>query len=679
MRVAVFRMLSIFWIVENCMQLHLCNCDIPHDRIPYAVPREEEAIVEDKSIALIVASTLVSKNIRTVLKRRGLSYPVHERSTWQAVDKARELAESGTRLIISHGLTFELIRQHVGIPVLALPFSGIEAAVAVKAALRHSQRIIHMGASRSLNEYLNKSLILFGIEGAKVDFHRLSEHRSSDEQTQQLIDAGYEVIIGGFPTVNYARSQGKAGIEFDVDEFVIEGTLSTAEELVRKFREEEAKHELINAILNSISDGIIAIDKERRIFLANPAARSLMKIPAGTGGELELETLLKKNRIVDVMAGPVPGRAAQSNATRVVLKEVPVIVGEKLQGSVVSVAKVEEIQELESKIREQIVRKGLVAKNTFEDIAGASAAITRTKERARIYAQYDSTVLITGETGTGKELFAQSIHNASQRKKQPFVAVNCATLPENLMESELFGYVKGAFTGASKEGKAGLFETADKGTIFLDEISEIPVSMQAKLLRVIQEREIIRIGSDKVVNVNVRIICSTNRALLQQVRDGKFKEDLYYRLCVLEVTVPPLRERSEDIADIARVLVGRFNRLHGKNVADIAPEVLHRLQAMSFPGNIRELGNILERMTILTEGKIIDMGVMAKSGIQQQIPDKPKPALPEREGGLSFRDAQAETIIRALEQTGGNKAAAARLLGVDASTLWRKIKSLGIA
>ncbi|MCC8194913.1 MAG: sigma 54-interacting transcriptional regulator [Deltaproteobacteria bacterium] len=632
--------------------------------------------MEDRSIALIMASTLVCNTVRKVLKRKGLSYPVYELSTWRGLEKAKELAENGTRMIISHGLTYEMIRENVGIPTMALPFSGIEAAIAVKAALRHSKRIIHMGASRSLNQYLNKSLTLLGIEGAKIDFHRLSENRSSDEQTQQRIAEGYEVIIGGFPTVNYARSHGKIGIEFDVDEFVIEGTLSTAEELVQKLREEEAKHELINAILNSISDGIIAIDRDRRVFLANPAARHLLKIPAGTDDGTVLEALLRKNRIVNVMDGSVR-RPPQSDATRVVLKEVPVIVGEQLQGSVVSMAKVEEIQELESKIRARIVQKGLVAKSTFDDIAGTGAAITKIKERAKVYARYDSTVLITGETGTGKELFAQSIHNESRRKKQPFVAVNCATLPENLMESELFGYVKGAFTGASKEGKAGLFESADKGTIFLDEISEIPISMQAKLLRVIQEREIIRIGSDTVVNVDVRIICSTNRDLLRQVRDGKFKEDLYYRLCVLEVVVPPLRERKEDIADIARVLVGRFNRLHGKNVTDIAPEVLRRLEAMPFPGNIRELGNILERMTILCEGRVMDMGVLARSGIPPS-PGERKSATPEQGGGVSFREAQASTIIRALEQTGGNKAAAARLLGVDTSTLWRKMKSLGI-
>ncbi|SBW09011.1 Uncharacterized sigma-54-dependent transcriptional regulator YgeV (fragment) [uncultured delta proteobacterium] len=264
-----------------------------------------------------------------------------------------------------------------------------------------------------------------------------------------------------------------------------------------------------------------------------------------------------------------------------------------------------------------------------------------------------------------------------KRKNQPFVAVNCASLPENLIESELFGYVKGAFTGASKDGKIGLFETAGNGTIFLDEISEIPLTMQAKLLRVLQEREIIRIGSDNVVRVNARIICSSNKDLLKLVDEGKFKEDLYYRLCVLEVAIPPLRERKEDIPVIAHNLIRRFNKRHGKTVVSIAPSVLAELEKMPLPGNVRELGNILERMVIMTEGTVIDPSVLAKSDIRiAPFPPVPRRGAEVHPAGRTLREMQHTAILRALEQAGGNKSAAARLLGINPTTLWRRLAAL---
>jgi PAS domain S-box-containing protein len=635
----------------------------------YVVKRS--AHMSDATIAFILPSTLVCKTIRKVLDRAGYDYPVFELSTGSALKKARELIAVGARIIVSHGLTYEHLHARLNIPLLELPFSGIEAAVAVKSALRHSNKIIHMGTKR-LNRYLNKSLELLGLDQGIVTFYKVTDERPLEEQAQEAIDAGYEVIIGGFATVNYAKRCGKIGVEFDVDEQVIETAIDNAREIVRNMVEEEAKRELINAILNSVSEGIVAIDRERRILLANPAARDIIGLSPESGHGLTLEETMANNGVVDVLQ---PGETPLSrDAVRVVLKEMPVIVGNQERGKVVSITKAEEIQGLESKIRKQIVLKGLVAKNRFVDIFGSSGAITHAKECARAYALYDSTVLITGETGTGKELFAQSIHNESKRKNQPFVAVNCASLPENLIESELFGYVKGAFTGASKEGKIGLFETAGNGTIFLDEISEIPLSIQAKLFRVLQEREIIRIGSDSVIRINARIICSSNKDLLKLVNAGKFKEDLYYRLCVLEVTVPPLRERREDIPIIAHSLIRRFNRRHGKTVVSIIPDVLSELEKMPLHGNVRELGNILERMVILAEGVVIDRSVLAKSNIRTvSTPYSKGEADASAPSGRTLREIQHAAIMQALERTSGNKSAAARLLGINATTLWRRL------
>ena len=281
------------------------------------------------------------------------------------------------------------------------------------------------------------------------------------------------------------------------------------------------------------------------------------------------------------------------------LNELPVVVREKREGSVISILDISYVQAMQYNIHKELILRGLVAKYTFDDIGGKSPAITMAKEKARSYAGYDSTLLIYGESGTGKELMAQSVHNASRRCNHPFVAINCASFPANLIESELFGYVSGAFTGARKEGRAGLFEMADQGTIFLDEIAEIPLELQPKLLRVIQEGEIIRIGGNKVIHIDTRVICATNKDLFQLVQEGKFREDLYYRVCVLEIKLPPLRERREDIPVLCENLLQNFSLRHNKHYSGFTSEAMSCIRALPLPGNIRELSNIIERMVIL--------------------------------------------------------------------------------
>lgn len=243
-----------------------------------------------------------------------------------------------------------------------------------------------------------------------------------------------------------------------------------------------------------------------------------------------------------------------------------------------------EIAEMEQSLNKKLVEKGLFAKHSFRDIQQNSASMEECIDMAKTAALSGYTVLINGESGTGKELIAQAIHNYSQRKNRPFVGVNCAAIPENLLESELFGYVGGAFTGADKNGKIGYFERANHGTIFLDEIGDISPAMQAKLLRVIQERQIMRVGSDRVINLDVRIIAATNRDLLAAVQTGAFREDLYYRLNVLQVKVPPLRERKGDVAVLLRYFLGdEFEHL--------TKEERNLLKRYKWPGNVRELEN----------------------------------------------------------------------------------------
>ncbi|MCI8646700.1 MAG: sigma 54-interacting transcriptional regulator [Firmicutes bacterium] len=632
----------------------------------------------DYSIAILLPNTLTYETTRQLLKKHNWDYPLYRTAQSDALEISKGLIANGTRLIISTGATYNYLNEHLDIPLLELPFSGLEAALAIKKALSYSKRIVHIGVP-TLFHYLQKSLEVLGISKDKIHFCELTNRHSTEELVLDMLSQGYEVFIGGYVAVTLARQYGKQGIEINVDEMVIETTILNAQSMLREILEQEEKNQLEQAILKTTSDGILAVDNDGIVVIANPAAERI--ISSDLVGQ-KLEAALAENHIIDIDSTTVNQLDMQQEYTPVILKKAPILVDNKKTGDVISVKLVSEIHELQYKTRRDLFLQGLWAEHTFDSIKGTSKAISLTKEKAKIYAKYDSPVLISGETGTGKELFAQSIHNASRRKMHPWVPVNCASLPENLIESELFGYEKGAFTGANKDGKVGFFELADGGTIFFDEISEIPIPVQSKLLRVIQEGDVIRVGGDKIIHVDVRIICASNKDLLQLIREKKFKEDLYYRLCVLEIKLPPLRERRGDIEGLIHYLLKKFSKQHGKNVTGIEPEALAVIRALPLLGNVRELSNLVERTVIFANEETITLRLLQELILPElQTQDMPDtdvlpPKKPAQSGNL--KEAEREMILETLQQTGGNKAAAARALGIDPSTLWRKLKKYEI-
>jgi len=313
----------------------------------------------------------------------------------------------------------------------------------------------------------------------------------------------------------------------------------------------------------------------------------------------------------------------------------------------------------------------------FTEIIGSSAAMGKVIEMARIVAPTEATVLITGESGTGKELFAKAIHTNSERKKQSLVTVNCAALTETLLESELFGHEKGTFTGADRQ-RNGRFVQANKGTIFLDEVGEIPLAMQAKILRAIQEREIQRLGSDEVQHVDVRIIAATNRDLQEEVHKGTFREDLYYRLNVMNLHIPPLRERITDIPLLAQHFLKKYVEKNRKDIKGFSPEAMAILTHAPWPGNVRELENVIERAVILAMNPYVeenDLPHTLTSTITSGADDT------EGVGGLggkSLEEIESLAIQQTLEKTGGNKTEAAKFLNITRTTLNNKLKKYNI-
>jgi two-component system response regulator PilR (NtrC family) len=339
-----------------------------------------------------------------------------------------------------------------------------------------------------------------------------------------------------------------------------------------------------------------------------------------------------------------------------------------------------DVEELKIVVRNALEKQQLVEENQLlkaefrvqhglDRIVGASPPMVKVFDLVRSVAGTASTILVQGESGTGKELVAKAVHALSPRRDAPFVSVNCAALPENLLESELFGHMKGAFTDAHQT-KKGLFETAHRGTLMLDEVGEMPLSMQVKLLRALQERKVRRVGANDEVDVDVRVIAATNRSLEELVRDRRFREDLYYRLNVIPILVPPLRERKEDVPLLAKVFLDRFSREMNKAVTRISDEAMALLVRYSWPGNVRELENVIERAVALETTGAVMQDRLPETVLTPQVAGA---VVPDFDQGFSLdrhlESIEAELLRRALEQADGNRATAARLLGVTPRSL----------
>ncbi|MFQ6113654.1 MAG: sigma 54-interacting transcriptional regulator, partial [bacterium] len=463
---------------------------------------------------------------------------------------------------------------------------------------------------------------------------------------------------------------------------------------VRKKAEQALREseDRLSRILESAMDAIITIDQEKRIVLFNQAAEKVFRCPSAEAIGQPLDRYLSEslgNLVTDSMKALARRRKSKGYmwapegliALRADGEEFPIeatisqveVSGQKLY--TVILRDINERQKAEAELNKLqlqniYLQEEIKTEYNFGEIVGDSAAMKEVFQNIERVAATDSTVLLTGETGTGKELIAHAIHNLSSRKDNVLVKVNCGALPSGLVESELFGHEKGAFTGATT-GKKGRFELADSGTIFLDEVGELPLETQTKLLRVLQEQEFERVGGTQTLKVNVRVIAATNHNLEEAVKHGAFRADLFYRLNIFPVHIPALRDRIDDIPLLINYFVRKFSGRIGKRIESLSSETLEKLISYDWPGNVRELANILERAVILCDG-----GVLRPEHIGISIPRSVA-----EEGVSTLEDAERQHIMRALEKTGGvvgGPKGAATLLGINRSTLLSRMKKLGI-
>lgn len=595
---------------------------------------------------------------------------------------ARRLENEGVSAIVTGQGNKMVLEGRVGIPVIPFRITYEEVLQALD-EVRSTGRRLALAIASFEGIDVNFKLIenLLGMEIRLISYNDAGQ---IEEKLAQAKADGVDAVIGTTVAVSVAQKLGLRSHPIYHTTSAVRDAVRRAVEVVRATRSEIRRSRRFAAILDFAHEGIIATDPWGTVELCNAAAGRLLQVePADLTG-MNIAQVFPSCRVLE--AGEPELDVFDAFGDRVLVSNrVPIKDREGIGGAVITFQDVTRIQKLERMIRLQSESKRMTATYRFSDIVGESKAIREAVETAKRYAQSNAPILIQGETGTGKEMFAQSIHNESPRRNNAFVAVNCAAIPENLLESELFGYEEGAFTGARRGGKKGLFELAHGGTIFLDEIGSVPLKFQARLLRALEQGQVMRVGGEKMIPVDVRVIAATNEDLVKDIREGRFREDLYFRLGVLVLNLPPLRERLEDLWSLCKHMLLGDPTPSTREILSKLDIIVKPLLRYPFPGNIRELKSILQRFISLVDySKLHDPAylevLMQKCIGMNKYLNSPATAGLDLSTTLREVISSAErlAIVQALEEYQGDKTLAAKRLGISRTTMYRKMEHLGI-
>ncbi|KXL54229.1 arginine utilization regulatory protein RocR [Anaerotignum neopropionicum] len=637
---------------------------------------------KNAEISFIAPSEKLAIRAKKIIKERNEDIDVYISALNEAYILAKELRKNGTRVIISRKGTKAFMEKHLDIPVVGVNTILSDYIDILKTA-KSLDGVIAFFTYDEITEGIKTMCYLLNINAKYYTFHDVE---SCEAIVKQAIDDGAKLGIGGALTETFSLKYNLEHIVVENSEEAIINSIETAKQILAIQKEELKKQEKLKlklksyqAVLDFTHDAIISVDTSGKLTVVNPVAERIMNVNRKNCIGKWVEDVLPNSKMIEVLHNGEKeiNELMKINGTLVSTNRIPIIIDDKVKGAVATFQDIKTIQDSEKNIRMRLNKKGLTAKYTFDDIQGHSEAIQKTIDTAKRYALSNSTILIHGETGCGKELFAQSIHNYCARKNEPFVAINCAALSKNLLEAELFGYEDGSFTGALKGGKAGLFELAHKGTIFLDEIGEIPMDVQVQLLRVLQEKEIRRIGSVAVTPIDVRIITATNKRLEDEILNHRFREDLYYRLNVLNLEIPSLRMRREDVPEIGNSILKKLSGENYDEFKNYFDEVIGNVTDYDWPGNIRELHNFVERIFAILSGgtKNILLEDLINTSYAKEKKDL-KFERQEQEEDLAVWERKK--IIAALTSNNCSMKNAAIALGISRTTLWRKMKEYNI-
>ena len=576
------------------------------------------------------------------------------------------------------GTAGAFLRRHLSTPVALMRENGFDLLAALNEAAQIADRVAVFTRDRAQPE--------LGAAASLLNIQIVSRVYTGRGQVREMADdvaaSGIRVVIGSSMVTEYVRQAGLAGI-LSTSRHSARQALDDAMAFCQRVQAESARKQQLDTMLAHVDEGIVALDPLGTIQAINPVMTRLLHItPEQALGRPLQEVIPVLAPLVAAEEGSSDYRMVNLGNRSLVVSRIPVVTQGIDTGTILKCQDTETVERADRRIRSSRRPGRFTARYHLYQILGESNAIRTAARLAEQYARTHSTVLITGESGTGKELLAQGIHNASQRREGPFVAINCAALPETLLESELFGYEEGAFSGSRKGGKPGLFELAHTGTIFLDEIGDMPLSLQTRLLRVLQEQEVLRLGGTEPTPINVRIIAATHRDLTRQIGAGAFREDLYYRINILRLYAPPLRERPEDIPELARHLVQQVSARLGLKVdrRGLMEALLPAMATYAWPGNVRELENIVERAVVSLSAAPPRTSPVHQ--FRQTMPElfaaraatagAPRPDAKGLKAHLA--EVAADQARKALHDAGGNHDEAARALGVSRSTLWRRLK-----
>ncbi|WP_069266351.1 propionate catabolism operon regulatory protein PrpR [Paraburkholderia nodosa] len=601
-----------------------------------------------------------------------------------------ELAAAGPNqrpdVVVAAGSNGTYLKARIDLPVVLVQPTGFDVMQALARARREADLVALVTYGETPVE-VRRFASAYGID---VVFGQYRTVQDAEACVLDLRDRGVGAVVGPGLVNDLAARLGLVPF-FVYSRPSVRAAFDNALDLVQATWRETQRRQRLDSVLQHLRDGVVALDARGRVEAINQRLAAVLGIdPAAAAGQ-SLAALAPD------IAFALPEADGESLETvrgvSYVVHRGPLVDNGVTTGAVLTFQESRAVERLDRTLRSRQRTQQFVARYRLDDLSGATPGIERVRQLARRYAKSDATVLIRGESGTGKEMIAQGIHRESPRRDFPFVAMNCGAFPEALLESELFGYEEGAFTGARRGGKVGLIEAAHRGTLFLDEIGEMPLPLQSRLLRVLQEREVVRLGATEPTRVDVRVVAATHRALTEQIEAGEFRADLFYRLNILNLAIPPLRERGADIALLASELLFQASRREPRVAVRIrTPEDASRTLARvsgalarhAWPGNVRELQNVVERMVV----------ELADSEEDVLTPDVLRSIAPEvfesrraasgaaataGEGALTLRErslnTEADEIRAALDACNGDRDRACEMLGISKTTLWRRLSA----
>jgi PAS domain S-box-containing protein len=603
----------------------------------------------------------------------------------EGLEAAREAIREGAKVVVSRGGTYQMIKADTDLPVVEIKVTAFDLIESFKEAKRAAPAGGLIGVIGYANVIASADLVA-ELMGLKTMLFEIANLDDIAAEVDRQIGLGIRVFVGDgnvecaafrHPCTAIPVQSGTQAIRDAIQE--AERILCAARNEKEKAQREKERAQQFSAIIDFVQDGIIATDDRGVVTVFNSASEKIVGLPREEALGQCITNVFPEMRLLDILKTKRSeiGEIQQlKNGTVISSNLVPVTVDGTVKGVVATYQDITEVQRLEHRIRIRLSENGFIAQHEFADIVHRSEVMEECIRTARKFSDNLASVLISGPTGVGKELFAQSIHNSSRRRNFPFVAINCAALPETLIESELFGYVDGSFTGAARKGKAGLFEMAHGGTVFLDEISELPMVLQGRLLRVLQEKKVMRIGDNKLIPVDVRVICASNRDLRKMVGQKQFRADLYFRIAILSLYIPALAERREDVGILSGHFVDEAASRYRKGRMALAPEALAFLRGYPFEGNVRELQGMIERAVVVCEGRVIQVAdlVAAPNRHDGGRDDEPGESADFFSHGQTLKEMEDRYIGHVFQKTNGSVSAASVILGIDRTTLWRRMK-----